>query len=341
MLIQSQFDLKNAHTFSTPATAKEFIEVNNQTDLQQALKIWADKPYLILGGGSNLLFLNTEIERVLKVSLSGWTPVAENSDYVWVDVAAGVDWHEWVMQSLQMGWYGLENLALIPGKVGAAPMQNIGAYGVEIKEYLDSVQAIDRKTLHRQRIQNKECGFAYRSSAFKTDWKNQFLIESVRFRLSKRNHQIRTEYGSIKEQLENKGISEKEAKPLDVARAVMDIRQSKLPNPNEIGNAGSFFKNPSVSSEQADALKLAHPNMPQYTSDEPGKVKLAAGWLIEQAGLKGYRSGEAGVHAKQALVLVNYGKASGNDIWQLARYVQMQVQKCFGLNLEPEVNTVF
>jgi UDP-N-acetylmuramate dehydrogenase len=341
MLVQSQFDLKNIHTFSTPATAKEFVEVTNQTELLEALQCWAEKPYLILGGGSNLLFLNPEVERVLKVGLSGWSVVAETNNHVWIDVAAGVAWHDWVMQSLQQGWYGLENLALIPGNVGAAPMQNIGAYGVEVKEYLDSVQAINRKTLIYQQIQNKDCAFAYRSSAFKTDWKNQFLIASVRFRLAKRNHSVRTDYGAIQEQLFSMGIPAHEAKPMDVARAVMAIRQSKLPDPRELGNAGSFFKNPSVTSRQAQALKLAHPTMPQYDSEEPGMVKLAAGWLIEQSGLKGYRSGDAGVHSKQALVLVNYGKASGKDIWQLSQYVQQQVQTHFGLSLEPEVNAIF
>ena len=340
MLIQNQVDLKNKHTFSTAVTAKEFIEVENLNQAEEALRYWKEKPYLILGGGSNLLFLNSIIDRVLKIDLKGWEPVAETAEHIWVDVAAGVSWHDWVLQSLDLGWYGLENLALIPGNVGASPMQNIGAYGVEVRECLDSVHVIDRQTSQRLKIENKDCAFAYRSSAFKTQWKDKYLIGSVRFKLEKKNHRIRTEYGAISEELIRMGLQPKSATPKEVAEAVMSIRRSKLPDPKQIGNAGSFFKNPSVPEQVAKELLKEHPQMPQYPSEKQGMVKLAGGWLIEQAGLKGIREGDAGVHSKQALVLVNYGKASGEEIWNLALHVQAEVQKRFGVILEPEVNAI-
>lgn len=340
MLIQNQVDLKDKHTFSTPAIAQEFIEVVELSQVEEVLRYWQNKPYLILGGGSNLLFLNSTVGRVLKVNLQGWAPVAETSQHVWIDVAAGVSWHDWVIQSLEQGWYGLENLALIPGNVGASPMQNIGAYGVEVREYIDSVEVIDRTTIQMHRIENKDCSFAYRSSAFKTLWKNKYLICSVRFKLCKGKHALRTEYGAIREELTKMGTTPELAGAREVAEAVMSIRRSKLPDPKEIGNAGSFFKNPSVPMHIAQALLKDHPAMPQYPSENKDMVKLAAGWLIEQAGLKGIRFGDAGVHSKQALVLVNYGQASGAEIWNLALRVQEKVRAQFGVVLEPEVNAI-
>lgn len=340
MQIQKQVDLQTWHTFSTPATAAELVQVDRIQDAIQAISAWQEKPYLVLGGGSNLLFVQHQIERILKISLLGITPVEERAGHILVDVAAGVSWHEWVMQSLENGWFGLENLALIPGQVGAAPMQNIGAYGVEVRHFIDSVEAIDRKTQHIHRISNSECAFGYRSSAFKSTWKNRYVISSVRFRLAKAKHKINHEYGAIKEELKLMGINPDWASPAEVAQAVMSIRKSKLPDPNEIGNAGSFFKNPSVAPELAQALKIKHPTMPHYPSEEAGRVKLAAGWLIEQAGWKGFREGDAGVHARQALVLVNYGSASGQQIWNLAGQVQRSVLQQFGVELEPEVNAI-
>lgn len=340
MLIQNQVDLKGKHTFSNPATATEFIEVKELNQAEDALRYWQGKPYLILGGGSNLLFLNSEVERVLKVNIQGLEPVRETTQHVWIDVAAGVLWHDWVMQSLEQGWYGLENLALIPGNVGASPMQNIGAYGVEVREFIDSVEVIDRQTVQSHRIKNEDCAFAYRSSAFKTKWKDKYLIGSVRFKLEKSSHQIRTEYGAISEELIKMGAQPKSAMPKEVAEAVMAIRRSKLPDPKEIGNAGSFFKNPTVPEEIAKAMLEFYPEMPQYPSENQGMIKIAAGWLIEQTGLKGIREGDAGVHAKQALVLVNYGQASGKQIWSLAMRIQSEVKNKFGVVLEPEVNAV-
>lgn len=340
MLIQNQVDLKNKHTFSTQAIAQEFIEVEELSQVKEVLHNWKNKPYLILGGGSNLLFVNSTVERVLKVNLQGWKIAAETGQHVWVDVAAGVPWHNWVMESLEQGWYGLENLALIPGNVGASPMQNIGAYGVEVKEYIDSVEVIDRSTNRLQRIENKDCLFAYRSSVFKTSWKNKYLICSVRFKLCKAEHKLRTEYGAITEELIKMGATPESAKAKEIAEAVMSIRRSKLPDPKEIGNAGSFFKNPSVPIQVAQALLKEYPQMPQYPSENEGMVKLAAGWLIEQAGLKGIREGDAGVHSKQALVLVNYGQATGEQIWNLAHRVQETVQAQFNVVLDPEVNAI-
>jgi UDP-N-acetylmuramate dehydrogenase len=340
MSIRNQVDLKDKHTFSTQAIAKEYVEVEDLSQAKEVLRYWKDEPYLILGGGSNLLFLNSLVDRVLKVNLQGWMPIAETDEHVWVDVAAGVLWHDWVMQSLEQGWYGLENLALIPGNVGASPMQNIGAYGVEVGEYVDSVEVIDRGSIQLQRIESRDCSFAYRSSAFKTHWKNKFLICSVRFKLCKRKHKLRTEYGAIKEELLKMGISPELAGAKDVAEAVMSIRRSKLPDPKEIGNAGSFFKNPSVPKHIAQALLEKHPEMPQYSSENKDMVKLAAGWLIEQSGLKGIRDGDAGVHSKQALVLVNWRFASGEQIWKLALQIQKKVRSQFGVDLEPEVNAI-
>jgi UDP-N-acetylmuramate dehydrogenase len=340
MLIQKQVNLQPWHTFSTASTAAELIQVSSQKEALEAMSAWQEKPYLVLGGGSNLLFVHNQIERVLKISLTGISPVEDSSEYVLVDVAAGVSWHEWVMLSLENAWFGLENLALIPGQVGAAPMQNIGAYGVEVRHFIDSVEAIDRKTQHIHRISNSDCAFGYRSSAFKTAWKNRYVISSVRFRLAKAKHKINHEYGAIKEELSQMGIHPDGASPSEVAQAVMAIRKSKLPDPNEIGNAGSFFKNPSVAPELAEALKSKHPNMPHYPSEEAGRVKLAAGWLIEQAGWKGFREGDAGVHVRQALVLVNYGSASGQQSWNLAGQIQRSVQQQFGVELEPEVNAI-
>ncbi len=330
--------LKDKHTFGCAVAAKEYWEMSSISEAIGALKQWSGVPYLILGGGSNLLFTQPEIPRVLAVRMLGLELLKETKSYVEIEVGAGVPWHPLVMQTLQSGWYGLENLALIPGLTGAGPMQNIGAYGVELRQFCIGVHVIHRQGLKPQFLDAKACNFGYRSSIFKTEAKDQFLISSVRFRLPKVGfHKPNTDYGAIRETLMSKDIDPDMANPLQVAEAVMYIRSSKLPDPNELGNAGSFFKNPIVPIDRVEPLQQRFPQMPVYPVSE-GFAKLAAGWLIDQAGWKGKSLGSVGMHKNQALVLVNYGDASGKELWSFAQLVAQDVQEKFGVALEPEVN---
>ncbi len=250
---------------------------------------------------------------------------------------AGENWHEFVLYCLKNDFGGLENLSLIPGNVGTAPIQNIGAYGVEIKDSFESCTAIDLQTLELKSFSREECRFEYRDSIFKNEAKGRYIITSVSFRLSKENHKLNTSYGSIDLYLEEKGV--KNPTISDVSKAVIDIRQSKLPNPKELGNSGSFFKNPVVPKQKLEELKEQFPEIPFYVVDEK-LVKVPAGWLIDRAGLKGYREGDAGVHTKQALVLVNYGDATGQEILALSRKIQNKIQDMFGIEIIPEVNVI-
>ncbi len=330
--------LKDKHTFGCTVAAKEYWEMSSIAESISALKQWSGVPYLILGGGSNILFTQTEVPRVLAVRMLGVELLKETKSFVEIEVGAGVPWHPLVMQTLQSGWYGLENLALIPGRTGAGPMQNIGAYGVELRQFCTGVNVIHRQQLKLQFLDAKACNFGYRSSIFKTEAKDQFLISSVRFRLPKAGfHQPNTDYGAIRETLMSKEIDPDKASPMQVAEAVMYIRSSKLPDPNELGNAGSFFKNPIVPMDQVESLQQRFPQMPVYPVSE-GFAKLAAGWLIDQAGWKGKSSGPVGMHKNQALVLVNYGEATGTQLWSFAQNVAMDVFNKFGVKLEPEVN---
>ncbi|WP_199053455.1 UDP-N-acetylmuramate dehydrogenase [Aquitalea sp. ASV15] len=335
LAIQSHISLKPHNTFGMAVQAAHFCQLDDTAQLPALLASSAYQagPVLWLGGGSNLLLTRDYPGLVVRMALRGIHLLEESADSVLVEAAAGENWHDFVRYSLQQGWYGLENLSLIPGTVGACPVQNIGAYGVEVKDRITQVVCAD---LHAQGasvvLDNADCRFAYRDSIFKHEAAGRLLVTAVRFQLS-RQPQLKTGYGDIRQELEKRGISH--PTPLDVSDVVMAIRASKLPDPAVLGNAGSFFKNPVVEQGQADALLQRFPALPHYPAG-PGRVKLAAGWLIEQAGLKGYRQGDAGVHARQALVLVNHGQASGSQMWALARHVQDAVRQRYGVELEAE-----
>jgi UDP-N-acetylmuramate dehydrogenase len=335
LAIQSHISLKPHNTFGMAVQAAHFCQLDDTAQLPALL---ASNPYqtgpvLWLGGGSNLLLTRDYPGLVIKVALRGIRLLEENDNSVLVEAAAGESWHDFVRYSLQQGWYGLENLSLIPGTVGACPVQNIGAYGVEVKDRIAQVICADLQTQGASVVlDNVDCRFGYRDSVFKHEAAGRLLVTAVRFRLS-RQPQLKTGYGDIQQELEKRGIHH--PTPLDVSDVVMAIRASKLPDPAVLGNAGSFFKNPVIEQSQADALLQRFPALPHYPAG-PGRVKLAAGWLIEQAGLKGYRQGDAGVHERQALVLVNHGQASGSQMWALARHVQETVQQRYGVELEAE-----
>lgn len=337
MKILENISLKQYNTFSIEQQARFFIAVNSIEDLKAALQ-WAKdqkQEVLILGGGSNLLLTRDFPGLVIRVELKGIKVLKENSDEVLIEVGAGEIWQDWVQYSINQGWAGLENLSLIPGTVGASPMQNIGAYGVEIKEVFHSLKALSRETLEIQEFDALACRFGYRESVFKHELKGQYVITSVVFRLKKQAN-LHLDYGAIRETLEAKGITNPGIR--DVSQVVIEIRQSKLPDPKEIGNAGSFFKNPTISEKHYSALKNEFPAMPGYPNEEG--VKVPAGWLIEQAGWKGKKVGEVGVHAKQALVLVNFGQGKGEDIKHLSAEIQKSIQEKFGIELHPEVNFI-
>ena len=337
MKIQENISLKPFTTFGIDKKAKFFTTVETLDELKVALLAAKEKqlPVFILGGGSNIL-LTRDIEGlVIKLEIKGIHLVKEEGDQLWVEVGAGEMWHELVLHSIAQDWAGLENLSLIPGTVGASPMQNIGAYGVEIKDVFDSLQAMHRETLEMQSFDAEACQFGYRESVFKQTFKDQFVITSVTFRLSKTPN-FHLEYGAIREVLAANDIDQPSIR--SISDAVIQIRQSKLPDPKEIGNAGSFFKNPTIPNAQFDALKASYPSIPGYPSAEG--VKVAAGWLIEQTGWKGKRIGEVGVHAKQALVLVNYGGGTGEEIKKLSEQIQASVYDKFGVQLQAEVNFI-
>ena len=338
MTISSNISLKSYNTFGIDASAKYFIKVQSVLNIQELLQSneYKNNEHLILGGGSNLLLTKDVDALVIKNDLKGIEIVKETTDFVFVKCAAGEVWHEFVMWSIAHNYGGLENLSLIPGCTGASPMQNIGAYGVEIKDTFYELQAIHSQTGELKTFSKSECEFGYRESVFKRQFKNQFIITSVTFQLSK-VPTFHIEYGAIKQELEAMKVSELNIKA--ISQAVINIRSSKLPNPKEIGNAGSFFKNPEVSNDVYERLKHEFPTLVAYPL-ENSHYKLAAGWLIEQSGLKGYRTGDAGVHKLQALVLVNYGKATGNEIYDLSTHVLQTVKTKFGVDLEREVNII-
>ncbi len=337
MKIQENISLKPFTTFGIDKKAKFFTAVGTLSELKSALIAAKEKqlPVFILGGGSNILLTRDMEGLVIKLEIKGIHLVKEEGDHLLVEVGAGEVWHELVMHCIAQDWAGLENLSLIPGTVGASPMQNIGAYGVEIKDVFESLQALHRETLEMHSFDAEACQFGYRESVFKQAFKEQFVITSVTFRLSKTPN-FHLEYGAIREVLAANGIDQPSIR--DISDAVIQIRQSKLPDPKEIGNAGSFFKNPTIPASQFEALKSSFPSIPGYPSSEG--VKVAAGWLIEQAGWKGKRIGDVGVHVKQALVLVNYGNGSGEEIKSLAQQIQASVLEKFGIQLHPEVNFI-
>ncbi|MHA8094882.1 UDP-N-acetylmuramate dehydrogenase [Aquirufa lenticrescens] len=331
------YSLRAYNTFGIEAEARQFVEISSIDQYVSLRKSgeYAHLPHLFLGGGSNVLLTKAQEALVVKISIPGITVINEDADFVWLKGGAGVVWDEFVQYAVNQGWSGLENLSLIPGTVGAAPMQNIGAYGAEIKDTFESLEALNLQTLELEVFNAKACAFGYRESFFKRAGKGQYLISSVTFKLSKKPS-VKTSYGAIQEVLAAKGITQPSIR--EVADAVIEIRQSKLPDPKEIGNSGSFFKNPTVSASEASRLMAEFPGIPNYPVEGSTDVKFPAGWFIEKAGWKGFRRGDAGVHAKQALVLVNYGEATGGEILALSEEIKQSIKDTFGVSLETEVN---
>lgn len=334
MQIAKHISLRHHNTFGIDVNAAYYTELHQLDDLAElSEKVSGYEGHLVIGGGSNILFTQPVNGLVIKNCLKGIETVEENNAHVWLQVMAGEVWHEFVLHAINNNLGGIENLSLIPGCVGASPMQNIGAYGVEVKDTIDEVVAWDWEKKSFTVFKNKDCRFGYRGSIFKQELKNKVLITSVTFRLDK-THRLNTSYGAIRQELDVMGVSEPTIK--SVSEAVIAIRSSKLPDPKKIGNAGSFFKNPAITIEQFDQLKEHYMNIPSYPADD-NLVKVPAGWLIEQSGWKGYRNGDAGVHEKQALVLVNYGNATGNEIWKLSEDIIASVKTKFNITLEREV----
>ena len=335
MPVKQDISLKPYNSFGMDVNARYFAAFHTADSLLEILSAHKQPPALVLGGGTNLLITRDIDGLVIKNEISGIEKMAEDEESVFIKVGAGENWHGFVEYCIAHGYAGVENLALIPGAAGASPMQNIGAYGTEVKVVLHEVQAMHIHEGVVTTFTNQACEFGYRDSIFKNKYKGQFVILDVTFRLRKKP-QFNTSYGAIRQELERMGVQELSIRA--VADAVIHIRQSKLPDPAVTGNAGSFFKNPVISQEQFISLQKQFPGIPAHTSNNA--IKLAAGWLIEQCGWKGYRKGDAGCFDKQALVLVNYGKASGEEIITLANDITDSVEKKFGIKLEKEVNII-
>ena len=331
------YSLKPHNTFNIEAKAKYFFEFTEIEDLKvflQSNQTWKEEKLLIIGEGSNVLFLDDFDGLVIHPNIPGLYPIKEDRNHIWIQVGAGEIWDEFVKYCVDSQLGGVENLSLIPGTVGAAPVQNIGAYGQEVKNVIESVKAFDLSEGKEVEFSNEECHFSYRSSIFKRELKNRIIITSIIFKLNK-FPEFRLDYSKLEEKVNERG----EVNLENIKQAVIEIRSSKLPGVKELGSAGSFFKNPEVSIETAEKLEAQFGEMPVYQS-VPGKVKLAAGWLVENAGWKGYREGDVGVHDKQALVLVNYGEARGKEIFALAERIRLSVLEKFGIALEREVNCI-
>ena len=336
MQLQENISLKPYNTFGIDVKARYFATFNDTDELAETLNLKSQTSNLILGGGSNILLTKDYDGLVLKNEIRGIVELHEDSEYVYVKAGAGENWHQFVLYCIERNWAGVENLSLIPGNVGASPMQNIGAYGVEIDDVFWDLEAFHKKDKKVVTFTRSDCEFGYRESVFKEKFKDQFVILNVTFQLRKKPR-FNTSYGAIEQELQRMGVRELSLKA--ISAAVINIRNSKLPNPGEIGNAGSFFKNPSVTNEQFVSLKARFEHMAGHENID-GTVKLAAGWLIEQCGWKGYRKDDAGCHAKQALVLVNYGNATGREIYNLSEEIIQSVKEKFGLTLEREVNII-
>lgn len=329
-------DLQPLNTFGIKAKADYYGAFSSIAALQSMLQELPTERHLILGGGSNMLLTKDFKGTILHNRIEGIQVIEENTDFVWVKSGGGVVWHDFVLYCIEKNWGGIENLSLIPGSVGASPMQNIGAYGVEIKDVFHSLEALEIATGEIRVFDCEACRFGYRESVFKHALKDQFIIVTVTFKLSKK-HVLSTSYGAINDELSAQGILNPTIR--DISNAVIRIRVSKLPDPKQIGNAGSFFKNPVVSVRVVEKLKEKYPTMPVYPIDEE-TAKIPAGWLIEQDGWKGKRFDDYGVHAKQALVLVNYGQATGNEIYALSGKIIDSIKTNFGIELEREVNII-
>ncbi|RZT00103.1 UDP-N-acetylmuramate dehydrogenase [Aquimarina brevivitae] len=336
MIIEKNKSLKSYNTFGIEVKATEFVEVTTEEDLLRILLQYQGKPIFILSGGSNML-LTKDIEAlVIHIKIEGITTEKTDDQHkIRINVGAGESWHDFVLYCIKNNFGGVENLSLIPGYVGSAPIQNIGAYGVELKDTFHSCQAIEVATGKRITFTKEDCQFGYRDSIFKRKAKNKYIITQVSFVLTTQNHQLHTAYGAITAELAKNNISQPTIQ--NISDAVIAIRKSKLPNPKEIGNSGSFFKNPVISKAKFNNILKAYPNAPSYVIDE-NSIKVPAGWLIEQCGFKGKRWGDAGIHKNQALVLVNYANATGSEIKQIAENIKETIKSRFDISLESEVN---
>jgi UDP-N-acetylmuramate dehydrogenase len=331
-----QASLKSYNTFGIEALARELVIVQSLDELKKLLPRLRTEKFMFLGGGSNVLFINDFDGLVVINQIKGLKAESINGNDADVSAMSGESWHEFVLWTLDQGYYGLENMSLIPGTVGAAPMQNIGAYGVEFKDVCIQVDALELATGALKSFTSAECEFGYRESVFKRALKDQYFIYQVHVKLS-RNSPIKASYGNIQDVLKTKGI--KHPSHRDISNAVIEIRSSKLPDPSQLGNAGSFFKNPVVLQSQAEALLMKYPNAPHFADGD--RVKVPAGWLIEQCRFKGFRDGNVGSHKDQALVIVNYGGATGQEIFDYSKKIIREVQKKFNFVLEREVNMIF
>jgi len=326
------------NTMRVQAFAKFFTRVSSVEELQELFDTtcWQDETKLFLGGGSNILFAGNFDGLVVKNDILGRDIVYEDDKVVHLKAGSGENWHQLVLYTLDKGWGGIENLSLIPGTTGAAPIQNIGAYGVELEEVFVCLEAFNIKTGKIETFNKKQCVFGYRNSIFKNELKGKYLISSVTLALSK-NPDVNLSYQTLADYIKQKGL--KNPSPKQVSDAVIEIRNSKLPDPKQLGNCGSFFKNPVISGNKFEQLQKEHPEVPHYPASN-SFVKVPAGWLIEQTGWKGKKAGKAGTYPKQALVIVNYGEEDGKKIWQLAKRIQQDVKKEFGIELETEVNVI-
>lgn len=337
MEIISNFSLKQYNTFGIEAYAKQFVAVHSIAELQQVLASYQNEKKFILGGGSNMLLTQDIDALVIHIDLKGKKIIDTNDDFVWIEAQAGENWHEFVLWTIDQDFGGLENMSLIPGNVGTTPVQNIGAYGTEIKDTFVTCKAINIQNQSIKDFTNADCRFGYRESIFKNEVKDQYIITSVVFKLTKKNHKINTSYGDIIGELARNNITHPSLK--DVSNAVIAIRKSKLPDPKELGNSGSFFKNPIIPKSEFELIHKKFPEM-RFFDISDTEVKVPAGWLIEQAGFKGKRFGDAGIHKNQALVLVNYGNATGKEIVAVSKKIQETIFNTYGIHIEAEVNII-
>ncbi len=337
MKILKNISLKNYNTFGIDVKAKFFCEVNTLKELKYVFNLNEYSNRFIISGGSNILFTSDIDALVIHINIKGKEIIKEDDDFIWLKVMAGENWHELVLWCVNNEYGGLENMSLIPGNVGTAPIQNIGAYGVELKDNFVSCKALHTLSGELHNFTKEDCKFNYRDSFFKNEGKNKFIITSIVLKLSKKNHLLKISYGSIESELAKNKINQPTIK--DISNAVITIRKSKLPDPKQLGNSGSFFKNPIVDKLVFDKFIEKNPAAPFYKLSD-ATYKIPAGWLIEQCGFKGKRDGDAGVHINQALVLVNYGNATGKEILELSRKIQKSVLDNFNINIQAEVNII-
>lgn len=335
--VQDHADLSQFNTLNIAAKAQKFVQIQSEDQLVSILNVVDDGiPIFVLGGGSNVLFVNDFDGLILQMAIKGKEKIREDDSHIWLKIGAGENWHETVRYCVGKGWGGIENLSLIPGTVGAAPIQNIGAYGVELEEVFESLTAIELETGDEQIFKKSDCNFGYRDSIFKQQLKGKVVVTDVTLKLAKKPV-INMSYGAIRQKLGEKNIT----KPTiaDISDVVIEIRNSKLPDPAKLANAGSFFKNPVIDNASFHTLREKYPEVPGYPIDE-NHTKVPAGWLIEQAGWKGKVMGPVGTYRQQALVIVNHGGATGRQVWALAQKIQQSVEEAFGIKLVPEVNIV-